>query len=450
MVAGPRSDEVVRRPTGPDRPGGNSASDFLTRASLGLTILPNDHSFSNSGQGASWEKQQEGTAVGACDVSRPVAAAGCGPKVQIQLETTTRGGFAMEDDRGMTSRKFRFRRLSLAFVPIVLAAGVSLVGPSSAGASTDAVAKSSSPTTFNFSFQEGTTSALLFFIAKDEGYFAKQGINVNLIPTAAQTGTLVAGIASGSLDGALTALSTVATTDQKGIATKLQGSFLLTDRDLIVPKGSTIPKAKGRSFKATLRALNGKVVGVPGIGGAPNLELNALLTSVGVSPSSVHFVDVEPGTPTVAAFESHSIDAAYVTTVAAAEAESAGLASQVFSAQTNGPQAYASSLLIGSMVSNSFLSAHKTFSAEFQKAMAQAIVFAKKPSNAKALVKISTNNGIATFAGLSQNLQEQKYSTSISTSAAKNVIAFMTKAQIVASTPSLSPAELIAPGSLTK
>jgi ABC-type nitrate/sulfonate/bicarbonate transport system substrate-binding protein len=356
----------------------------------------------------------------------------------------------MEDDRGMTSRKFRFRRLSLAFVPIVLAAGVSLVGPSSAGASTDAVAKSSSPTTFNFSFQEGTTSALLFFIAKDEGYFAKQGINVNLIPTAAQTGTLVAGIASGSLDGALTALSTVATTDQKGIATKLQGSFLLTDRDLIVPKGSTIPKAKGRSFKATLRALNGKVVGVPGIGGAPNLELNALLTSVGVSPSSVHFVDVEPGTPTVAAFESHSIDAAYVTTVAAAEAESAGLASQVFSAQTNGPQAYASSLLIGSMVSNSFLSAHKTFSAEFQKAMAQAIVFAKKPSNAKALVKISTNNGIATFAGLSQNLQEQKYSTSISTSAAKNVIAFMTKAEIVASTPSLSPAELIAPGSLTK
>ena len=49
-----------------------------------------------------------------------------------------------------------------------------------------------------------------------------------------------------------------------------------------------------------------------------------------------------------------------------------------------------------------------------------------------------------------QNLQEQKYSTSISTSAAKSVIAFMTKAQIVASTPSLSAAELIAPGSLAK
>jgi NitT/TauT family transport system substrate-binding protein len=350
------------------------------------------------------------------------------------------------------SRMARLRRFPIALVPMFALSLMSYGATSSAGAATQSAsaARASSSTDFNFSFQEGTTSALLFFVAKDQGYYAKQGINVNLIPTAAQTGTLVAGIASGSLDGALTALSTVGTTVQKGIKVKLQGSFLLTDRDLIVPKGSTIPKSKGRQYKATLRALKGKVVGVPGIGGAPNLELDALLTNVGVDPTSVHFVDVEPGTPTVAAFQSHSIDAAYVTTVAAAEAETAGLASQVFSAQANGPTAYAASLLIGSMVSNTYLSAHPTFSARFQKAMAQAVIFAQKPSNLKALVKIATKNGIATFSGLSANLKAQKYQTSMTNSSAKSVISFMAQAQIVASSPSLSPSEIIASGSLTK
>jgi NitT/TauT family transport system substrate-binding protein len=319
-------------------------------------------------------------------------------------------------------------------------------GQSSQSAGGDA--SSGKPLNFSFSFQEGTTSGLLFYVAKDEGFFADEGINVSMIPTSAQTGTLVAGIASGSLDGALTALATVATTRQTGVNVKLQGAFLLTDRILIIPNGSSIPKASGRDITATMKALSGKTVGVPGIGGALTLELKALLTSAHVDPNSVHFIDVEPGTTAVAAFKSHTVDAAYEAPVTAQEVEAAGLGSQAMAALENGPAEYGNSLLIGAMVSDQFLSANPDFSSRFQAAMAKAVNFAKDPANLDKLVTICTDNGVAQFSGLKANLQASQFVTTVSTGTADQVLGFMKSAAIVKATPALAPAEIIAAASL--
>lgn len=346
----------------------------------------------------------------------------------------------------VTTGSYRVRRVAAGLLASVLAISVAACG-GSAGASSNS-GKSGGSIKFRFSFQQGTTSGLLFYVAKDKNYFSQEGIDVSMIPTGAQTGTLVAGIASDSLDGALTALATVASTRQTGVKVKLQGSFLLTDRILTAANGSGIPAASGRDFTATLKALSGKTVGVPGLGGALALELKALLTQAGVDVNTVHFIDVEPGATAVAAFKSKSVDAAYEAPVTAQQVTGAGLGTQVMSALTNGPEQYGQSLLIGAMVSDKFLAEHSDFSTRFQRAMVKAVAFAKDPANIDELVTICTKNGVTNFGGLKANLQASQFSASTTTAALDGVLDFLRSANIIKASPSLAPKDVIAPGSL--
>jgi NitT/TauT family transport system substrate-binding protein len=351
----------------------------------------------------------------------------------------------------MRATKRRWAALAVAAIWLIAACGND--GDSSDASDPDGSNGSSGGDTaeaidFSFSYQQGTTSGLLFFVANDKGYFEDNGIAFESIPTAATTGTLVSGIASGSLDGALTALATVATTRQGGVDVKLQGAFLVTDRILIAPPDSDIPVPEDRDFEDTIKALEGKVVGVPGVGGALAIELTALLTEVGVDPDSVSFVDVQPGAPTLAAFESDSIDAAYVTTVSSDQAVDAGLVERILSAQENGPEAYGDSLLIGAMVSDEYLADNPEFSDRFQTAMEQAIEFASDPDNIDELTQIALDNEVAEFDGLQQNLLDQNYVDTLTTADADSVLEFLSTAGITTADPALTPEDVLAPASL--
>src|ERR1051326_6329701 len=70
------------------------------------------------------------------------------------------------------------------------------------GCSPKGAAAPGAPVTFQCAFQN-TSSAALQLIAAADGFFEKENIDWQLVPTTGATGTLVAGIVSGSIGGYL-------------------------------------------------------------------------------------------------------------------------------------------------------------------------------------------------------------------------------------------------------
>jgi ABC-type nitrate/sulfonate/bicarbonate transport system substrate-binding protein len=319
------------------------------------------------------------------------------------------------------------------------ASAVASVAPSPA-----AVAAPSGPAVpFRFAFQQGTTSAMLFFVAHAQGFFKDENIAVELIPSSSATGVLVSGVISKSFDGALTGLSTVVTTRQKNVPVTLLGAFLVADTLLVAPEDTQIPIAQGREFAPTLQRLRGKAIGVSGIGGANHLELAALLKGVGIGPDDVTYLDVQPAA-VVAALRTKSVDAVYQAPTATDQAVAAGLGRVVFSGQRNGPPEYGPTRLIGSMILDEFLVKNPAFGPGFQRAMEKAVDFSSDARNIATLKTIAMNNQIADYPGLENNISSLKYLKKTSNAELASGLQWIVSAGIVADTPVIKPEEAVA------
>lgn len=354
----------------------------------------------------------------------------------------------------MTWRRWG-RLLGSVLATAVLAAcsaggsGAPAAGPTSAPPPTaaPAAAPSGPATPFRFAFQQGTTSAMLFFVASARGFYKDENIELELIPSSSATGVLVSGVVSKSFDGALTGLSTVVTTRQKNVPVTLLGAFVVADTLLVAPADETqIPVAQARNFTPTLQALKGKTLGVSGIGGANQLELAALLKGVGIGPDDVTYIDVEPAA-VVAALRTRSVDAVYQAPTATDQAVGSGLGRVVFSGQRNGPPEYGPTRLIGSMILDEFLTSHPTFGAAFQRAMEKAIDFAIDPANLATLKTIATNNQIADYPGLADNITNLKYLKKVPTADLTSGLQWIASAGIIAASPVVKPEEAVAAAS---
>lgn len=245
-----------------------------------------------------------------------------------------------------------------------LTAGVFLTACSSSPAST-----TGSTTTSVINVQMGVESPgvdeLLNYVAKNEGFFKAQGLNVTF-NTSAGGVTSTDALISGSLQVAAAGGTEAIKAIQGGANLKIFGTSLLTfPYDLVSAPAVT---------KAT--ELSGKAVAVSQIGSASYYGMLAALKTLGVPAHDVTVEQVGSQSSRVSAVEGGGIAATVISAETLPQAEKSGLHLLVNLASAKAPF-----LDDGYIATTAFLAHNPKFAQEFRNALMSAKAFIDNPAN---------------------------------------------------------------------
>ena len=278
-------------------------------------------------------------------------------------------------------------------------------------------AQTAAPIKFNYLNSAGVSENLPIWLAKDEGFFAQEGIDATLVDTTAPIGTQVTIVVGGSADSMLAGLSTVYTARQKGLPVRFLRGISLSNRGASIKKGreNEIPVAHNASeLPRTLRALKGKTIGVPSLGVSAHLEFQALLRGVSMDPEKdVTFISVNPGDASEAAIRAGTVDLVYSSINTSQQIEESGTGTTVFTTLDDGPAGLKSLTVVGAVASDGFLRAHPTFERRYERAMDKAIDFLRATRNVDEAIKVIVKYGVKPVGSSRVDLQACKLEYSI-------------------------------------
>jgi len=141
------------------------------------------------------------------------------------------------------------------------------------------------------------TGALTDYVAQDEDFFKKNGINAKIIPSMSGA-TAIQLMANNKLQSYWIDFLSVLQATASGANVKVAGCLPSSAYE-IVASGSAGLASPSASFADRVKALQGKTVGVTAIGAGTDRALTAILQAEGVNPKSVQRLAV--GVPTAAA-----------------------------------------------------------------------------------------------------------------------------------------------------
>lgn len=146
------------------------------------------------------------------------------------------------------------------------------------------------------------------FIAKDKGFYQKNGLDARLVPVpngAAMTAALV----SGSIDFANNSYDNLTTAVSRGLPIKaIIGAAVRPPLSLIVRKGINLPH-EGDGYPASMSDLKGAKLGVIGLGISVHFMTEILAKEAGLKPSDYTILAVGLPSSARAALKNKSIDA---------------------------------------------------------------------------------------------------------------------------------------------
>lgn len=331
--------------------------------------------------------------------------------------------------------------------------GAGTLGLMACGGSTPKAASSpGAPVTFQFAFQN-TSSAALQLIAAADGFFEKENIDWQLVPTTGATGTLVAGIVSGSIDGYLTTLTTAITTQQAGTDLVLLGGLITSPTAIGVPaKDRSTPVAKGTTaagYGPTIKALAGKTIGVQGLTNASVYELEYLAKQANMPANSFKYVLVPSGGPTIAALQAGTVDAVSQALLSIEQAVSLGYGRQVFTFR-NDPPALQLGHLVGCLTSKTFLAAHPDFVDRYQRAITRAVGVFNDAKQRSHVIDVLAAQKI-TFTGVdgAQYLGQVPVFATLSRATLTNAVKFLFDSGIVPASPTVPATATVVSAAIT-
>jgi len=164
-------------------------------------------------------------------------------------------------------------------------------------------------TTFTFGTQG---SNYLIDVAKARGFFAKEGIDPQIVNFAAPAAEYAA-LSGGQVDAILTPPNILLAQD----AGRSAGSRYVyfenwagTDLHIVGSPKANLPSVKSVGFNAAMQALKGKTFGVPAFGGINDILPRQLMKAAGLNPDTdVKFVVVAYGQTARTALQQGTIDA---------------------------------------------------------------------------------------------------------------------------------------------
>jgi ABC-type nitrate/sulfonate/bicarbonate transport system substrate-binding protein len=215
------------------------------------------------------------------------------------------------------------------------------------------------------------------FYAKEQGFFAKQGLDATVNPVG-NGPAIAAAVASGAIDIGFSNALSVETAYKRGlpfvfIAAAAVYSSAAPTSVLMVPKDSPAKVAKD---------LNGKTIAVNGLKNIAEYAPSLWIDKNGGDSSTVKFVEIGP-TEIPAALEQHRIDAAFVAEPQIAQAKAA---SRIFA------KAYDllgdGFMIAGYFTTRQWAEAHPDLVRKFQAAMRETATWANASANTDASAEI--------------------------------------------------------------
>jgi NitT/TauT family transport system substrate-binding protein len=179
------------------------------------------------------------------------------------------------------------------FVGVAAAALALLVVAGTAGATSQRAAA----TKVNICYANAATDFTPAFVAQNEGFFAKNGLDVNLVLASGGRGAQF--LASGVCDINLDSATPDITADQRGADFVLLGADANTFDFRLVAKASI----------ANVKALAGKTLALSSPGAAVDIAGRAMLKEFSLNASAVNIVYISSLAARLAALQSGSIDA---------------------------------------------------------------------------------------------------------------------------------------------
>lgn len=286
----------------------------------------------------------------------------------------------MSTTRSRTASRFRFASVLVAATTLAASACSSSSSPSAAGAS------SGTTTSVKILSYPTSGSSWVEYIAQKEGFFSKNGIDATLVSLpAGQQGT--AALVGGSVDIGLLDTNNLGPLIAKGgkytlLTNAIQNYWVLMgEKDL-----------SGESLSDALNGLKGKGIAVPSLGGSGARELQLMLSAYGLSSSSVSLV----ADPTTTSFTTGRVGGFMNDTLGSCSVAAKGYPTVMnFVDPPQDKSTYPADVQkliglagLGFWASDSWVSAHPGFTAEFQKAISETIAWAQDSSNLDTVAKL--------------------------------------------------------------
>ena len=146
------------------------------------------------------------------------------------------------------------------------------------------------------------------FIAKDKGFYQKNGLDARLVPVPSGA-AMTAALASGSIDFANNSYDNLTTAVSRKLPIKaIIGAAVRPPLALIVRKGVDLPN-KAAGYPASMRDLKGTKLGVIGLGISVHFMTEILAKEAGLKPSDYTILAVGLPSSARAALKNKSIDA---------------------------------------------------------------------------------------------------------------------------------------------
>lgn len=273
---------------------------------------------------------------------------------------------------------------------------------------------SDAPITIRYSAPvPGALPFLPIDIAIEKGYFAEEGVTVELLQTSAQA--LPAALSSGQLDMTADVVFNVGRYLENGVDVQfVSGLNNNVDFTLVSAKNFDVPAPDGADgWRGSFAALRGQSIGVAAKAGPVGLTVTQLMTEAGVAPGEYTLID----TPGPAA--GNALAAGQVAAVVSGGGFDLPLVENDlgdFVLRLN-PDV---DEYFGDM-SNSALSmtaraieANPDAPERVQRAIAKAVAFIQDPANAEEVTAIATAAGTPPSEGLSDRLAEYDYDATLS------------------------------------
>jgi NitT/TauT family transport system substrate-binding protein len=181
--------------------------------------------------------------------------------------------------RGLMKAR-QMRSLAVAGVAAVLASGAIAACSSSGGTSSANTTSGSGTVSINFGDLSPNSTLTPFYVAVDQGFFKKAGLNVSVQKFSGGGATSVAAIATGAVQIASGGPTNFIGDLAKGVINgKLFGMTVDAGYDLVVSKNIT-----------SISQLKGKEIGISGVNSSDDIFLLATLAHYGISANDVTFV----------------------------------------------------------------------------------------------------------------------------------------------------------------
>jgi ABC-type nitrate/sulfonate/bicarbonate transport system substrate-binding protein len=231
---------------------------------------------------------------------------------------------------------------------------------------------------------EATAFRLPIRIAEQEGLFAENGIDIELVPQPANLQAFQGMEASGAQIGQLI-VGSLGQAWQAGASGALFcGTLPVVQTSLLAASDSDLPSvADGATWQEVLQSLEGKRVGIQTpVGSALQLLFASALEEVGVS--DVTYVNLGPGGPAAqAALANDAVDVAQASPTGTQFLLDQGIAEELIYLP-EGPDAYQTTYGSGWVAMTSWLDEEPELAKGFCDAFAAGVEFIQDPANAEA------------------------------------------------------------------